>query len=401
MQTRYAACALVALLAFAGPARADEDSPTVKIGVLDDMSGVNADLQGPGDVVATRMAVEDFGGTVLGKKIEVLSADLLNKTDVGVGIARRWYDVDKVDLIAGLGHSGVAIAVQQLAHERGKVTITTSAGSTDLTGRFCSPTGIHWVYDTYALAKGTATAVMRQGGKSWFFVTSDYAFGQSLEENAAAIVTAAGGKALGHALHPQGTSDFSSYLLQAQASGAQVVGFANSGGDLSGAVKQAHEFGLTANGQKLAGLLTLLTDVKALGLETAQGLMFTEAFYWDQNDDTRAFSKRFQDRHGKPPTMFQAGIYSAVAHWLKAVKAAGTVASGPVMAKMRAIPVNDFMTHDGSIRSDGRMLRDMYLLQAKTPAESKGEWDLMKVVATIPAADAWRPLSEGGCPLAQ
>jgi branched-chain amino acid transport system substrate-binding protein len=290
--------------------------------------------------------------------------------------------------------------VQQLAHERGKVTITTSAGSTDLTGRFCSPTGIHWVYDTYALAKGTATAVMRQGGKSWFFVTSDYAFGQSLEENAAAIVTAAGGKVLGHALHPQGTSDFSSYLLQAQASGAQVVGFANSGGDLSGAVKQAHEFGLTANGQKLAGLLTLLTDVKALGLETAQGLMFTEAFYWDQNDDTRAFSKRFQDRHGKPPTMFQAGIYSAVAHWLKAVKAAGTVASGPVMAKMRAIPVNDFMTHDGSIRSDGRMLRDMYLLQAKTPAESKGEWDLMKVAATIPAADAWRPLSEGGCPLA-
>jgi len=381
------------------PASADDDSPTVKIGVLDDMSGINADLQGPGDLVATRLAVEDFGGSILGKKIEILGADLQNKTDVGVGIARRWYDIDKVDLITGLGHSGVAIGVQGLARERGKITITTSAGSTDLTGKFCSPTGIHWVYDTYALAKGTASAVLKRGGKSWFFLTSDYAFGLSLEENAAGVVRSGGGTVVGVARHPQGTSDFSSFLLQAQASRAQVIGLANSGGDLIGAVKQAKEFGITKSGQQLAGLLTLLTDIKALGLETAQGLLFTEAFYWDQNDATREFSKRFQAIHGKPPTMFQAGIYSAVTHWLKAVKAAGTVASGPVMTQMRAIPVNDFMTHDGVIRTDGRMLRDMYLMEAKAPADSKGEWDLMRVVATIPAAEAWRPLAEGGCPL--
>lgn len=399
MPARKTLCILATLLALAGPVSADEDSPTIRIGVLDDMSGLNADLQGPGDVVATRMAIEDFGGAVLGKRIEVLSGDLLNKTDVGTGIARRWYDVEKVDLITGLGHSAVAIGVQQLARERGKITITTSAGTTELTGRYCSPTGVHWVYDTYALAKGTASAVVQQGGKSWFFLTSDYAFGLSLEENAAQVVKANGGTVLGVARHPQSSSDFSSFLLQAQASRAQVIGLANSGADLVNAVKQAREFGITSSGQKLAGLLTLLTDVKALGLETAQGLLFTEAFYWDQNDDTRAFSRRFQERHGKPPTMFQAGIYSAVTHWLKAVQAAGTVASGPVMGKMREIPVNDFMTRNGSIREDGRMMRDMYLLQAKKPSESKGEWDLMRVVATIPAAEAWRPLSEGGCPL--
>ncbi len=403
MSSRFVLSGLVMLCLAAppAPAFADEDSPTVKIGVLDDMSGINADLQGPGDVVATRLAVEDFGGAVLGKRIEVLGADLQNKTDVGVGVARRWYDVDKVDLITGLGHSGVAIGVQGLARERGKITITTAAGSTDLTGKFCSPTGIHWVYDTYALAKGTASAVLKRGGRSWFFLTSDYAFGLSLEENAAGVVKGGGGTVLGVARHPQGNSDFSSFLLQAQASGAQVIGLANSGGDLINSVKQAREFGLTQKGQQLAGLLTLLTDIKALGLETAQGLLFTEAFYWDQTDATRAFSKRFQAVHGKPPTMFQAGIYSAVTHWLKAVKAAGTVASGPVMAQMRAIPVDDFMTQGGTIRADGRMLRDMYLMQAKAPAESKGEWDLMRVVATIPAAEAWRPLAEGGCPSVQ
>ncbi|HYM03612.1 MAG TPA: ABC transporter substrate-binding protein [Stellaceae bacterium] len=392
------ALAFIAALA-AQPARAQISDDVVRLGVLDDMTGVFADQQGPGDVVAVKMAVEDFGGSVLGKPIEVLQADLLNKADVGAAIARQWYDVDHVDAILALGNSAVALAVQDITREKNKIDIVTAAGTADLTGKACSPNGVHWVYDTYALAKSTASAVMKQGGQTWFFITADYAFGHALERDAAAIVTANGGKVLGAVRHPLNTSDFSSYLLQAQNSGAQVIGFANAGTDFIAAMKQAAEFGITRSGQKVAGLLVLLTNIRALGAQAAQGLLFTEAFYWDQNDETRAFSKRFAERHGRPPTMFQAGTYGAALHYLKAVKAAGTDAAGPVMAKMRAIPINDFMTKNGWIREDGRVMRDMYLDQAKSPAESKSEWDLIKVISTIPAEQAFRPLSESECPL--
>src|SRR6266403_1885446 len=355
------------------------------IGVLDDMSGLYADIQGPGDVVAVKLAVEDFGGSVNGKPIEVVSGDLQNKADVGSAIARRWYDVEKVDAILGLGNSAVAIAVQGISQEKNRVAITTSAGSTVLTGKSCAPLGIHWVYDTYALANGTARAIMKQGdAETWFFITTDYAFGQ----------------VLGAVRAPMNSSDFSSFILQAQASKAKVIGLANAGADTINTIKTAAEFGIVSSGTKLAGLLVLLTDIHTLGLKTAQGLMFTEAFYWDQNDETRAFSKRFAERHGgKPPTMFQAGIYSAAMHYLKAVKAAGTDEATAVVAAMKKSPVNDFMTKNGTIREDGRMMRDMYLLQAKKPEESKSPWDLMKVVTTIPAEEAFRPLSESECPL--
>jgi branched-chain amino acid transport system substrate-binding protein len=373
----------------------------VKIGVLDDMSGLYADIQGPGDVVAVKLAVEDFGGSVNGKPIEVVSGDLQNKADVGSAIARRWYDTEKVDAILGLGNSAVAIAVQGISQEKNRIAITTAAGSTVLTGKACAPLGIHWVYDTYALAKGTARAMMKQGGAdTWFFITTDYAFGHALEADTSAVVKANGGQVLGAVRAPINTSDFSSFILQAQASKAKVIGFANAGADTVNAIKTAAEFGLVAGGTKLAGLLVLLTDVRTLGLKTAQGLTFTEAFYWNQSDETRAFSKRFAERHGgKPPTMFQAGIYSAAMHYLKAVKAAGTDEANAVVAAMKKIPVNDFMTKNGTIREDGRMMRDMYLLEAKKPSESDGPWDLMKVVATIPAEEAFRPLSESDCPL--
>jgi len=389
------------LLSSATFARAEISDNVVKIGVLDDMSGPYADIQGPGDVTAVRMAVEDFGGTVNAKPIEVVSADLQNKADVGSAIARRWYDTEMVDAILGLGNSAVALAVQGISQQKNKVAITTAAGSTALTGKSCSPNGIHWVYDTYALAKGTASAIMKRGGgNSWFFLTADYAFGHSLEQDTAAVVKNGGGNVIGSVRVPINTSDFSSFVLQAQASKAQVIGLANAGADTINAIKTAADFGAVSSGQKLAGLLVLLTDIHSLGLSVAQGLLFTEAFYWDQNDETRAFSKRFADRHGgKPPTMFQAGIYSAAMHYLKAVKATDSDEAMTVIAQMKKTPVNDFMTKNGSIRSDGRMMRDMYLLQAKKPSESKGEWDLMSVVATIPANEAFRPLSESECPL--
>ena len=397
----WAAATVVGLLSSTPWAHAEISDNVVKIGVLDDMSGPYADIQGPGDVVAVKMAVEDFGGSVNGKPIEVVSADLQNKADVGSAIARRWYDTEKVDAILGLGNSAVALAVQAISQEKDKVAITTAAGSTALTGKACSPNGIHWVYDTYALAKGTATAIMKQGGgDSWFFLTADYAFGHALEQDTATIVKGNGGTVVGSVRAPIDTSDFSSFILQAQASKAQVIGLANAGADTINAIKTAADFGVVAGGQKLAGLLVLLTDIHSLGLNVAQGLLFTEAFYWDQNDETRAFSKRFAERHGgRPPTMFQAGIYSAAMHYLKAVKAAGTDEALAVIAQMKKIPVNDFMTKNGSIHADGRMMRDMYLLQAKKPSESKGEWDLMKVVATIPAEQAFRPLAESECPL--
>lgn len=396
-----AAIAIAMLLGSAAAVHAQVSDDVVKLGVLGDMSGPYADIQGPGDVVAVKMAVEDFGGKVAGKPIEVVSADVQLKVDVGSAIARRWYDVEKVDAIFGLGTSAVALAVQGIAQEKNRISIATSVGSTALTGKACSPNGIHWVYDTYALAKGTANAIMKKGGgDSWYFVTADYAFGHSLEQDTADIVKKNGGKVLGAVRAPVNSSDFSSFMLQAQSSKAQVVGLAVAGADVINSIKTAADFGLVAGGQKLAGLLVLITDIHSLGLQTAQGLMFTEAYYWDQNDETRAFAKRFAERHGgKPPTMFQAGIYSAATHYLKAIKEAGTDEAKAVMARMKKIPVNDFMTKNGTIRDDGRMMRDMYLLQAKKPSESKGEWDLMNVVATIPAEDAFRPLAESECPL--
>jgi branched-chain amino acid transport system substrate-binding protein len=371
----------------------------IRLGVLDDMSGPYAENSGPGDVLSVKMAVNDFGGSVLGRPIEVLSGDLQNKTDVGVAIARRWFDVEKVEAIFGLGNSAVALAVQKLALEKNKITIATVAATSELTGKSCSPNSAHWVYDTYSLSKGAASAVVKAGGRSWFFITADYAFGHALERDATTFVKALGGTVLGAVRHPTGTADFSSFLLQAQNSGAQVIGVANAGADTINAIKQASEFGMVGGKQKIVGLLMQDTEIHALGLDVSKGLQFVEAFYWDQNDATRAFSKRFWKEHGAPPTEVQAGTYSAAMHYLKAVKAAGTIEAKAVMAKMKEMPINDFMTDNGRIREDGRVIRDMYLLETKKPAESTGEWDLVKVVVTIPGEEAFRPLSESDCPI--
>ena len=399
MQRRLLATLAVVTAAAALPATAQVSDDVVRLAVMADMSGVFADQQGPGDVVAARLAIEDFGGKVLGKPIELLDGDMQNKTDVGLTLARKWFDTDKVDVILGLGNSAVAIGVQSIAREKNRITIATSAGTTELTGRACTPVSFHWVYDTYSLASATGTAVTKAGGDSWYFLTADYAFGHALEKDAAAIVKKLGGKVVGTARPPLNTADFSSFLLQAQASRAKVIGLANAGNDLINAIKQGAEFGIVRGGQTFAGLLVSLTNIHALGLKDAQGLRFTEAFYWDQNDATRAFSKRFQARHGKPPTMMQAGIYSAATHYLKAVRDAGTDETAKVAAAMRKLPIEDFMTDGARIREDGRVMRAMYLLEAKKPEESTGEWDLMKVVATIPAEDAVRPLAESECPL--
>jgi branched-chain amino acid transport system substrate-binding protein len=381
------------------PCVAQVSDDTVKLGVLDDMSGPYAENSGPGDVVAVRMAIKDFGGSVLGKPIELISGDLQNKADVGAAIARKWFDVEHVDAIFGLGNSAVALAVQKLATEKKRISVATVAATSELTGKSCSSNGVHWVYDTYSLAKGAARAVVGQGGKSWYFITADYAFGHSLEASASEFVKSLGGTVLGAVRHPTGTADFSSFILQAQSSGAQVIGVANAGADTVNTIKQAAEFGITDRGQKVVGLLVQDTEIHALGLNAARGLQFVEAFYWDQNDETRAFSMRFWKEHGQPPTEVQAGAYSAAMHYLKAVQASGTDEAKAVMAQMRAMPINDFMTKNGRIREDGRVIRDMYLLETKTPEESTGEWDLLKVVATIPGEEAFRPVSESECPL--
>jgi branched-chain amino acid transport system substrate-binding protein len=393
----------VALLLFWGlcatPCRAVDDP--VRIGVLDDMSGPYAAVQGPGDALAARMAAEDFGGQVLGRPIEILPSDHQNKIDVGVAIAQRWFDVAKVGVVVGLGNSGVALAVQAIAREKNKISIVTSAGIAQLTGTNCSPNGFHWVFDTYALAKATVTAVAARGGDSWFFVTADYAFGHAMVEQATKMIVDAGGRVIGEVRHPIGALDFSAFIVQAQASAAKVIGLANAGADFVNSMKTAAEFGVVAKGQMMAGTVVFLSDVHAIGLPIAQGLVFTEAFYWDQNDRTRAFSRRFEQRHGTPPTSLHAGAYSATLHYLKAVAAAGSDETGAVLAKMRELPIDDFMTEGGWIRQDGRVMRTMYLMQVKKPQEAKGEWDLLKVVATIPADDAFRPLAEGNCPLAR
>ncbi|HYL47824.1 MAG TPA: ABC transporter substrate-binding protein [Stellaceae bacterium] len=395
------AAGFAAALAFGAAAPAAQAAnDKVVIGVMNDMSSVYSYLGGMGSVVAARMAVHDFGGKVLGKPIEVIYADHQNKPDVGAAIARKWFDEDGVDAIVDLPTSSVAIAVQQVAKERGKVTLISNGGSSELTGKFCSPTGVHWTYDTYALAHVTGKAIVQQGGKSWFFITADYAFGHQLQDDTAAVVKASGGTVVGSVNVPLNNADFSSFLLQAQQSKAQVIGLANAGGDTVNSIKQAAEFGIVKGGQRLAGLLVFIADVNALGLQTAQGLMLTEAYYWDQNAQTRAFAKRFEaEYNGKVPTSGQAGVYGAVLHYLKAMAAAKTEDGVKVVAEMRKLPINDFMTHNGKIRIDGRVIRDMYLFQVKSPQESKYPYDYYKQLAVIPGDQAFRPLSESECPL--
>ncbi|RVT97719.1 ABC transporter substrate-binding protein [Rhodovarius crocodyli] len=383
----------------ASRALANASDNVVKIGVLDDMSGPFADQQGMGDVVAARMAIEDFGGRVLNAPIELVYGDLQNRPDIGMAIARRWYDQEKVDAIFGIGNSAVALAVQQLTREKGKINVSIAAGTTELTGRACTPNGLHWTFDNYALARGTVSAMIAEGKRKWYFITSDYAFGHSLEANGAAVVRALGGEVVGSSRAPLNEADFSAHLLRAASSGANAVGLAVAGTDLINAVKQMGEFGLLRRGIQPAALLCLLTNIKAIGLDTAQGLLFTEAYYWDQNEQTRAFAQRFQRIHGRPPTMMQASMWGAVTHYLNAIRDAGSDAAEPVMAKMRATPINDFMTRNGRIREDGRIIRDMYLMRAKAPSQSRGEWDLLEVVKTIPGDEAFRPAAESECPL--
>jgi len=391
----FVAGALTAAL-FAGVANA-ADGP-VKIAVLTDMSSLYADATGKGSVEAARMAAED-AGPVLGQAVQVISGDHQNKPDVGTGLAEKWYDTDGVDMITDVPTSSVALAVEAISRDKHKIVMFSGPASSDITGKACSPYAVHWTYDTYTLAHVTGSAMVKAGGDTWFFVTADYAFGHALERDTAAVVKAAGGKVVGDVMVPINNQDFSSFMLQAQASKAKVIGLANAGGDTINSIKAAAEFGIVAGGQKLAGLLLFVTDIHSLGLKTAQGLVLTSPFYWDLNDKTRAWSKRFYDRLHKEPTMNQAGVYGAVMHYLAAVKAVGGKDADKVMAKMRATPINDFMTENGSIRIDGRVMRDYYLFEVKKPSESKGEWDLYKIVAKVPASQAVRPLSEGGCPL--
>jgi branched-chain amino acid transport system substrate-binding protein len=372
----------------------------VRIGVLTDMSGTYSDISGPGAVEAARMAVEDFGGKVLGAPIEVMSADHQNKADIGAARAREWYDKGGVDAIFEMMASSVAIAVFELTKDKAKIAIAAGAATSALTGKNCSPYGIHWVYDTYALAKGAGRTIANQpDGNTWFFVTVDYSFGHALEADTAKFVKEAGGQVLGSVRHPFPTSDISSFILQAQSSKAKVIALANGGQDMVGAVRQAHEFGIVAGGQKIAALLPHLTDIHSLGLRSAQGIILTEGFYWDRTEETRSWSRRFFDRRKAMPTMVQAGVYSSVRHYLKAIEAVGTDDAKVVMAKMRELPVHDFFAEDGKVRIDGRMVHDMYLMQVKSPEESKYPWDYYKLLQTIPGDDAFRPLAESECPL--
>ena len=391
----FAVAAALALAA--GAARAD----TLKIGVLSDMSGPYADVVGEGSVAAVKLAVQDMGAKVLGMPIEVMSADTQNKPDVASALARQWLDSDGVDVLVGGSSSAAGLAIQAVAKEKQHIFLITDSASSDFTGKSCSPYGIQFSYDTYALSNGTARAMVKQGGKSWFFLTVDYAFGYALERDATAFVKAAGGEVLGAVRHPLNASDFSSYLLQAQASKAQVIGLANASTDTVNAIKAANEFGLAEGGQKLAALLIFITDVESLGLKTAHGLVLTDSFYWDLSDKTRAWTKRFMKLHGKVPTMTQAGAYSAVLHYLEAVKAAGTKDPKTVAAKMKAMPVNDMYNSNVRIREDGRVLHTMYLMQVKSPAESKYPHDDYKILARTPGAEAFRPMAEGGCPFVE
>ena len=393
---------MAALLA-SSSAFAQYTDGVIKIGVLSDMSSLYADIGGPGSVAAAKLAVEDFGAAAKGMKVEIVSGDHQNKPDVGANIASTWFDVDKVDVIVDVPNSGVALAVSEVTRQKNKLFLVSGAAASDLTGAKCNANTIHWTYDTWALANGTGKAVVKTGGDTWFFLTADYAFGYALERDTSAVVEANGGKVLGKVRAPLNTNDFSSFLLQAQASKAKVIGLANAGGDTINSIKQASEFGLVRGGQSLAGLLVFATDVAALGLPTAQGLILTEAWYWDMNDANRAWTKRWQAlRPGKYPSMVQAGVYSAVLHYLKAVEALKSDADGKaVAAKMKELPTDDPLFGKGVIRPDGRKVHDLYLFEVKKPAESKHPGDFYKIRATIPAAEAFRPLKEGGCPLVQ
>jgi branched-chain amino acid transport system substrate-binding protein len=397
---RLAIGAAAAVLFFTFGAQAQIKQDTIKIGVLTDMSSLYADVAGQGAVEAVKMAVADFGGTLDGKKIEVVSADHQNKPDVAASIARQWFD-QGVDMITDLTTSSVALAVQEVAREKNKVIMVSGAASSDLTGKHCAPTGIHWTYDTTALANGTGAAVVKAGGTTWFFITADYAFGHALERDTAAVVKENGGKVLGHALVPLNTSDFSSYLLQAQASQAKIIGLANAGGDTINSIKQAAEFGIVKGGQKLAGLLIFISDVHSLGLKTAEGLELTSSFYWDQNDATRAWSKKYFDKMHKEPTLVQAGDYSATMNWLKAVKTVNSLDATKVVKELQSHPINDFMTHNGHLEPNGSLVREMYLFEVKKPSESKGEWDLYKLVRPIPGEVAYKSPNGNQCKLAQ
>ena len=394
------AAAQVATLALlAGTAQAQVSDGVVKIGVLTDLSGTYSDLAGKGAVLATKMAIDDFVAAEKPNfKVELVSADHQNKGDIAANKAREWFERDKVDVASELVTTSVALAVQKIAKDKNKIVLMSGPGSTAITNENCNDVSVHWTYDTYALANGTAKAVTQAGGKKWFFLTADYAFGHALEKDASDVVKANGGEVMGAVRHPFPGNDFSSYLLKAQSSGAQVIGLANAGGDTINSIKQAAEFGITPK-QSLAGLLVFITDVHSLGLKNTQNMYLTEGFYWDLNNETRAWSKRFFDQHKRMPTMVQAGQYSSTMHYLKAVKAAGTDDTAKVMAQMKKTPVNDFFAKNGKIREDGRMVHDMYLLQVKKPAESKTPWDYYHVKATIPAAEAFQPLSASRCAL--
>ena len=390
--------ALAAVCLGAPAAQAQISDYVVRIGVLNDQSSLYADAGGPGTVTAARMAVEDAGGTVLGKPVEVVFADHQNKADIGANIARQWFDTGGVDMAIGFDNSAVALAVEQLAAEHNRIAIAGAVGSTAFTGKSCTATEASWIYDSYALTTSLARSIVAEGRDTWFFITVDYTFGHSLEADATSAVKAAGGKVLGSVRHPLNTSDFSSYLLQAQASGAKVVAFANGGGDMINATKQANEFGLMKN-QTMVSLLVTIADVHSMELKAAQGLKFVTAFYWDRNEETRAWSKRFFARQGRMPTMAQASAYSAVRHYIGAIAAAGTDEAKAVMAKMREMPVNDFYAKNGRLREDGRMVHDMYFAQVKKPSESTGPWDYYNMLGVIPGDQAFRSLADGGCPL--
>jgi branched-chain amino acid transport system substrate-binding protein len=387
---------------FAGSAFAQTMDKVVRVGALGDQSGLYQDIGGPGSTVAAQMAIEDSGLLAKGWKIDLISADHQNKPDVAVNIGKQWIDVEKVDVFVDLAASNVGLAIANLAKEKNVVNLNSGSGSSDLTGSQCTPNTVHWAYDTYMLANGTGRALVKSGGDTWFFISADYAFGQALERDTTAAVTSSGGKVLGSVKHPLNTADFSSFLLQAQSSKAKVIGLANAGGDTTNAIKQAAEFGIVSGGQKLAGMLMFITDVNALGLNVAQGLNFTESFYWDMNDQTRAFSKRFMERFKKnPPTMVQAGVYASLIHYFKALEALG---GNPhdgraVVAKMKELPTDDPLFGKGSIRADGRKIHPAYLFEVKKPSESKYPWDYYKLVATIPADEAFLPLEKSVCPL--
>ncbi|WP_108445012.1 ABC transporter substrate-binding protein [Halomonas denitrificans] len=400
-KTLASSIALAAATLVAGNAQAQMSDDAVRIGYLADMSGTYRDLAGPGGLEALKMAVEDVGGEVNGVPIEVFSADDRNSADVGANTVRGWVDQENVDLVAGMVASSVSIAVSKVLEEAGGLAIISGSAASSITNEHCTPNHLHWVYDTYPLANGTAKAVVDQGGETWFMLTADYAFGHALEADVTAVVEANGGEIVGGVRHPFPTSDFSSYILQAQGSGADIVGLANAGSDTVNAIKTASQFGLTQTGQQLAGLLIFLNDVHAMGLEATQGLLLTTGWYWDMDEASREWAERYFERVGRMPTMVQAGVYSSTMHYLNAVEAAGTDEAQAVRAQMAATPVEDFFARNGRIREDGRMVHDMYLAEVKSPDESTGEWDLYEIKSTIPAEEAYRPLAESQCKLVQ